>query len=417
MKKKLILSVVMALLLALPLISGCAAPREEVVPPEGEKYITWLDLTDFTGPIGGLTTANEMGLIDYLKDINEKGGVDGVKVNLIPIDTRYDMARGISAYHMYSGEHNLLIVDAANTGLSKILLPLVEEKGQITGGPADGEWQANPGRGFLWFPCYQDGFAAMVDFVLEDWEKKGNTGTPTIAHITMDSAYGRESQNGGAQYAELKGVKMLTPEYYPSGSAQFEPYLAKLTDADYIHIGGVDPVPSLILRDAHAMGLTDDIQFICDFYGPAEHVGATEYPEATNGAWFYCPFLRGELGQNHPVLKRLWETYQGTSSSEMISGYAIGVLRGLDLTAALKVALDEVGYENLSGDALFAGYESLGGSDSRQGLTGLCSFSPTSRRGTEYLRFYRLENGKEIAMTDWVQIPLNPSAVDLYYGK
>jgi branched-chain amino acid transport system substrate-binding protein len=81
-----VLFLVMALLLWAP-VSGTAQAEE----------VKFLDLSDFTGPVAGLALPGSMGTEDYIKDINAKGGIDGVKIKYIGVDTRYDVARGLSA--------------------------------------------------------------------------------------------------------------------------------------------------------------------------------------------------------------------------------------------------------------------------------------------------------------------------------
>ncbi|MBM3302168.1 MAG: ABC transporter permease, partial [Deltaproteobacteria bacterium] len=45
------------------------------------KEVSFLDLSDFTGPVAGLALPSSIGIEDYLKDVNAKGGVEGVKLN------------------------------------------------------------------------------------------------------------------------------------------------------------------------------------------------------------------------------------------------------------------------------------------------------------------------------------------------
>jgi hypothetical protein len=55
-----------------------------------EKFVTYLSLADYTAAIAGLNVPGDMGTEDYFKELNAKGGVDGVKVKFIGVDTRYD---------------------------------------------------------------------------------------------------------------------------------------------------------------------------------------------------------------------------------------------------------------------------------------------------------------------------------------
>jgi hypothetical protein len=76
----------------------------------------------------------------------------------------------------------------------------------------------------------------------------------------------------------------------------------------------------------------------------------------------------------------------------------------LDFEEGLKIALKEVGYSKLDGEAMLKAYQKLTGFK-RQGITGPNAYSPTSRRGSWEIRFYRVKSTKVIPITDWVKAP------------
>lgn len=46
-----------------------------------EKYVTFLCLSDYTGPLAGLTNPMDIGAEDYFSDLNARGGVQGLRSN------------------------------------------------------------------------------------------------------------------------------------------------------------------------------------------------------------------------------------------------------------------------------------------------------------------------------------------------
>lgn len=404
-KGKLLLlgAVVMSVLVALPVISGCAKA------PPVEKEVVYLSLADYTGAIAGLNVPAEVGVQDYLNDLNERGGVDGVKIRYLGVDTRYDVARGVSAYKRYRTEPNLFVVNAISTAFGKAIAPMTVKDKVVQLAPGDGEHQAHIGWVFVWGNCYQNSFGACIDFVVEKWKEGGNPGMPTIGYMCWDNAYGREPLRGGKEYAEKVGVKLLEPEYFPVGAPDHTVWLTRIADqgADYCFIGGVDPTPSNILRDAYKLGLTETIQFLdATFWGPAEAVGIKLHPEATEGAWINSYYLRGDEAWNHPLAVMGQKRHPGENLRDKYPGnYVSGMGWGLVYEAALKVALDEVGYENLDGEAIKAGYESLTGMDVTQGIQSICTYSPTSRQGSDETKIYEVQNGKLVDISGWRKIP------------
>ena len=375
-----------------------------------EKYVTYLSLADYTAAIAGLNVPGDMGTEDYFKDLNARGGVDGVKVKFIGVDTRYDVARGVSAYKRYRAEPKLLVVNAIGTPIGKAIAPLATKDKLVQLVPGDGEFQAHLGRVFIWGPAYQDSFAATIDWIISDWRKKGKTGMPKIGYISWDNPYGKEFLRGGKEYAEKMGVALAPPEFFPPGSLDHTVYLSRLAKAEvnYIFVGGVDPTPTNVIRDAHKLGLKKNIQFFCDYWGPTS-LGTRLHPEALEGAIIVSYYIRGDDARKHP-LSNLWVKYGRGKLEDMNEVYTIGMVWAMTFEAGLRIALKDVGYKKLNGEAMFQAYQKLTGMQ-RAGLQGPCAYSPTSRRGSLEVRFYQVKAGKVVSASDWIK---TPDAVSLH---
>ncbi|MBM3119727.1 MAG: hypothetical protein FJ006_09335 [Chloroflexi bacterium] len=408
-KKKYLPVVILLSLLLMPVVLACAPSAE---PPPKEKMVSYLSLADYTGPIAGLNVPADTGCGDMFKEINAKGGIDGVKVNPVWVDTRYDTARGVSAYKRYRTLPNLMLVNAISTPLAKAIEPMTKADKMVYFNPADGFQQAFIGWAFSWGVIYQNAFGATLDFILKDWKDKGKSGTPIIGYLHWDTAYGREPLAGGREYAEQKGIKLLT-EFFPTGALDHTVWLTRLATggANYIMIGGIDPTPSNILRDAHKLGLTKTIQFVDNtFWGPTEAVGIKLHPEATQGAWLVSYCLRGDEAWAHPLAKYIVPKYQGGKSTDefrksMASLYVGGFGWALTFEAAVKKAIADVGYENLDGEAMKMAMESFTGLDISQGIQGPNTYSPTSRQASNVVKFYQVRGDKEVPISDWIKVP------------
>jgi branched-chain amino acid transport system substrate-binding protein len=370
-----------------------------------EKTVTYLSLADYTGAIAGLNVPADMGVEDYFKELNARGGVEGVKVKFIGVDTRYDVARGVSAYKRYRTEPKLLVVNAIGTPIGKAVGPLATKDKLVQIVPGDGEFQAKLGRIFIWGPAYQDAFSAAMDWVISDWKAKGKSGMPKFGFISWDSPYGKEFLRGGNEYAEKIGLPMAKPEFFPPGALDHTVYLTRLASAgaNYIFAGGVDPTPTNIIRDAHKLGLTKTIQFLSDYWGPTEPVGIRAHPEALEGTVITSYYIRGEDAKKHPM-SALWTKYRGKPIADLNESYIFGTVWGMDFEEGLKIALKDVGYEKLDGEAMFKAYQKLAGFK-RQGITGPNAYSPTSRRGSLEVKFYQVKSAKSVPITDWIKAP------------
>jgi hypothetical protein len=95
----------------------------------------------------------------------------------------------------------------------------------------------------------------------------------------------------------------------------------------------------------------------------------------------------------------------------MNESYGMGVVWGMNLEAALKDTIKRVGKSKITREEIFTSYQNLTGLE-REGITGPCTFSPTSRRGADVVKFYKVKGGKIVPITDWVKT--TPDAVALH---
>ncbi len=398
MKKKCLLFLVIAAWVGLSLGVFSTASFAE------EKEVIYLSLADYTGPIAGLNVPADMGLEDYIKEINAKGGVEGITIKFIGIDTRYDVARAVSAYKRYRRTPRLLMVNSISTGIGKALARLIEKDKRAQLVPGDGEFQAHLGRTFIWGPAYQDAFAAMMGWVMDDWKAKGKSGAPVVGYLSWDNPYGREPLRGGKEYAESRGIKVLPPEFFPPGTLKHDVYLTRLAEggADYIYAGGVDPTPTNVIRDAYALGLTKRIQFLNGYWGPTA-LGIGIHADALEGTAIVSFFQRGTDALMNKEPTELWKKYRGALDAYN-EVYGMGMSWAMTYVAGVKEALKEVGYKKLNADEVYKAYQRITGFE-RAGIQGPCAYSPSSRRGSLEVKIYRVKGGKIMPITDWRKVP------------
>lgn len=370
-----------------------------------EKYVTFLGLDDLTGPIAAQATTGALAREHFFREANEKGGVEGVKVKNIIVDCRYDTARAISAYNRYRKENKFLYVYVPSTGIAKVMYPYAERDKIVMQVPGVGEFQARLGRAFTYSPPYQDMFAASLDWAVEDWQKRGNPGKPVVGYIAWDNPFGKEHLLGGKEYVEKIGVKLLPPEFFPVGSLRHDVWLTRLAGqgVNYIFVAATDPEVSNVVRDAYALGLTKKIQFISDIWGTTMETGVKAHPDELEGEVIVSSYLRGDDGANHPRAST-WKRYTNTPPS-IITSYAGGYgMFCVPLLGALRIALKDVGYEKLDGDAFYQALLKTTGLNT-EGITGPIDLSPTSRRVSRHVKFYRVTGGKIVPITDWRLCP------------
>lgn len=386
-----------------------------------EKHITYLRLGDFSGPIAGTDIPNYEGIKIFLDYINAKGGIDGVKIKMIAVDIRYNVARAVSAYNRYRREKNLFVTQFAGTNIGKAIGPLSIKDKIIAIYSGDGSIQAKQTPYSLnAMTAYQDMFGGSIDWIMEDWKKKGNNTPPVIGYIGWDNPFGKEPLRGGMEYAKTKRVKMLPPEFFPIGTLDHAVYLNRIAGgkANYVIVTAVDPTPTNVIVKAHRMGLTKKMVFLSPFtWSHLETVGMRLHPEEMEGTIAGSCWLKGEDLYNHPNTKKLWVDFAGKPLKDIAVGVFNGMSCGMSLAQALKIALKEVRYEDLTSDIMLKNLKKLGDEeyrDHREGIMGPCTWGPKETRSSKHMKFYQVKKGKLLPITDWRKLP---DTVSMYQWK
>jgi hypothetical protein len=143
---------------------------------------------------------------------------------------------------------------------------------------------------------------------------------------------------------------------------------------------------------------------IGDFWGQVTTVGVKTHPKELEGSMVVSPFLRGTDRIKHPMAK-LFTKYRKKPLEDMSPFYLMGIATGLQFEAGVRQALKDVGYEKLDGEAFYQALQKLTGRKITQGITGKCDWSPTSRRGSREVKFYKVIGGKLVPITDWITAP------------
>lgn len=370
-----------------------------------EKELPFLSIADYTGPSAGNIVPCDRIMKEYFDYLNEKGGIEGIKIKFIGVDTRYDLARTVSAYKNYRKMPKLIFFHVSGSGMGRVIYPLAKRDGIAFAGTQVGHAVAKKDIWLCRGQVYQDVFGGTIDWIMKEWKKKGKPGVPTIGYMGWDSDSGWETMRGGKQYAEKAGIKLLDPVYYPPGSLDHSTYLLRLKGADYIYVESSEPEASTIIRTAYNLGLTKNTQFICDVWGPGTW-GVRVYNEALQGLIIASDILRGVSAQSHPLIKELWAKYYPNQS---IREFEYGAIFGLGVAmrheAALRVALKEVSYDKLNKDVIYHAYQKLTGMDVTKGITGRCAYSATERRASKEMRLFQVKGQDVVPITDWFVAP------------
>ncbi|MEE8173859.1 MAG: ABC transporter substrate-binding protein, partial [Dehalococcoidia bacterium] len=246
----------------------------------------------------------------------------------------------------------------------------------------------------------------------------GGTGRPKLAHLHWDMPYGNASRDGGGyEWAEEHGVDIID-RTYPPGALDLRPQLLSLKDkgADYIYMSGMITDVTLLIRDARATGLRDEIKFVIDAVAEAYTSLLPIVGEDAEGLYQVTmeePWTAGpEVAKAQRIQAKIRE-WAGLSPSRIDFAYT-GALKAI-LTALIRQAVADVGYENLNGEAMYNALLKLDYVDTLGSYRNV-GWGPDKRigpSGIKLLQYRKMAPGSEmppdgimmetVAVSDWIE--------------
>ena len=393
------------LLMALPLISACGDDGEEEAVEKKKEVVVGV-LSDFSGPSAAIMAPFWGTVVTGIQYVNEvEGGIDGAEIILDWVDTQWQVSKSLAGFKRIVAQKPKPVMFITQTGQETgVLLDLAEEEQvPLLAFTIFEDALSPPGWAFAMMAPQADQFAALVDYIMENWTEAR---APRMAHIGPDDAWGR-SAFLAFPYAEDKGMEIKT-EFMSQAAIDTTAQLIRIRswEADFVFIQAIETQAIMVLKDAERLGgLLDQIQFIlpphAHPYTVMDIVG-----EAADGVWSISIGYRGPEMLRFPggeMEKAQVEHVKGDydyRSKADTGGYAYSGL----IVATLRGAAAEVGIDNLDGLAVYnvldRGFEWGPG-----GIQIPFRFGPDKRVGTSSFLLYEMRGGELYPLTDLIDPP------------
>src|SRR5512135_1610017 len=200
-----------------------------------------------------------------LKEVNDGGGINGKKINLIIYDDRLNPQEAVAiANKLIEKDKVVGVVSGAYSGPTRVTAPIFQKAGM----PMVAGYAVHPD--VTWDPkekkpndfCFRNGFlgeiegAAAAEFAVKNLKAK------KIALIFMDNDFGRAISSGFAEKAEKLGASVLTKQMYKfPGEKDFRPFLTRIKEGnpDVIFAAGYYNEAASIVRQAKELGIKSQI--------------------------------------------------------------------------------------------------------------------------------------------------------------
>jgi branched-chain amino acid transport system substrate-binding protein len=378
-------------------LAGLAAPARA----QDKEPITFALLQDFTGVYTFVSNEYNQGQQDYIKLINANGGVDGHPIDLIVRDTGNEPQRGIEAYNR-AVEEGAVLVDFLSTPVSRAMVPRVLEDEVVMITALHGRGDASAGETFPFvFPMmatYWSQASVLAQYMEEEMD--GLEGKK-IAHVFIDSPFGREPLPILNELAERKGFEVKAFPYPSPGNEQSSTWSdVRRWAPDYVTIWGAGGGQPVSIRTAIRNGISPE-QIMSVVWLARTDMKQVGFDAATGVKRFEAV----HTGQDTPVVQQIMsevvEPGNGTGDEANVGTtyYNIGVATMAAAVEAARLALDEHGAP-LTGAKLKQGFEMLKDFDA-DGLMPPITITAKDHQGGGYGRV-SMWNGEEWEpQTDW----------------
>ena len=244
------------------------------------------------------------------KEINEAGGINGMKLTLLFED---DAGKGseasLVAERIVNNPQILAVVGHFNSSCSLAGQEIYDRAGIVELSPGSTAVEVCQGSQWTFRNLYHDDFqgkfiAQYIDEVLTDVE--------SVAVFFDNDDYGRGLRNAFVAGAEKIGLTVVASEAYERDSTNFKAQLTsiKAKNPDAIFISGLYSEAGLIIKQGREAGIT------AQFFG-GDGVDSPDFltiaGAAAEGAYLTTPFTFGAGGTEAQQMAANFETLHGVA--------------------------------------------------------------------------------------------------------
>jgi branched-chain amino acid transport system substrate-binding protein len=359
---------------------------------QGKAPIKVGGLFDLTGVTSEVGKPFAQAVIDHVKLVNDKGGINGRQIELVAVDYSYKIPQAVAAYKQFK-DNNVVLINGWGTGDTEALRKEVNnDKIPYVSASFSGHL-TNPKEtpyNFFVGSSYSDNLRIFMKYAKEQTRAQGRR--PRIAFIYADNAYGRAPIEAGRQYAKEVEVDLVDEQVIPASFQDSTSQLLNMRqkDPDWAYINTTTTWVAQLLKDAQKLQLKT--KFGSNPYGYGEKLPEVA-KEAAEGVVGMMPNVL--YGDKVPGMSEIVDYHK--KSPPQVSADALYVRGWVYVTAwaeALKRAKDE-----LTGEGVKKAFETFRDFDTG-GLTPPLTYTADDHRPTTRTFIYVVKNGKVVKAAD-----------------
>ncbi len=359
------------------------APAEEVAEGATEEcaetydgeMITIYQAAGLTGPLAqilgdGFITGSQAAV----ERINAGGGVCGVQLELRLEDSQYDPEQEVAIYEQYRAEDPPPLIHLTYGSGAAIVLKdrVIEDKiPHITAGLNDEAFYI-PRNGYTFGtgPIYSDQFAGFVGWLQDNWDEvkpEGAGDEIVVGVVGWANAFGAGATTAAAlEYLEGRGITVLpleSQEVSPTAdvTGQLQNLLAN--GANVIWAQSLSFGPAQVIGTLRALGAWDSVI--------ASGVNWTMNTDVVNILGENAALMEGYYGivpnywwndTDNAGIQMALEDFEaaGLPDAKKDIGYLLSYGQMFGVANILRHAMNTVGFEGLTGEAVFEAMQDMG---------------------------------------------------------
>ena len=284
------------LIVGLVSIVGCQAQdRSTGQTQRAPRELKVAVAAPFTGNAAAFGEMIRRGAELRAKEINDAGGINGMKFTLVfEDDAGKDAEASLVAERIANNLQILAVVGHFNSSCSLAGKPIYQRAGIVELSPGSTNVTVCEGSDWTFRNLYRDDFQGQF---IAQYIDKVLTGLQSVAVFFDNDDYGRGLRNAFVEEAEKIGLDLVASEAYDRDNTDFKAQLTsiKAKNPDAVFISGLYTEAGLITKQAREAGITSQ------FFG-ADGVDSPDFltiaGEAAEGTYLTTPFTFGAAGED-----------------------------------------------------------------------------------------------------------------------
>jgi branched-chain amino acid transport system substrate-binding protein len=175
----------------------------------GSGKIKWGVIVDLTGATLDYGRQFAIGMIDAVRFINDNGGINGKKIELIVHDDKYNIHDGQTGYKRLRDDEKVLGMHIQSTGTNLLVAPMATQDRMFMFSGGLMEKLLDPRNYPYYFtlcPTYSDMARICIKYIHHTWTIRNRK--PKFVLICPDNVYGKEIMQSSKAYGAEIGVEV-----------------------------------------------------------------------------------------------------------------------------------------------------------------------------------------------------------------